>query len=446
MTGNRTKLLPMRFVTTLGFLFSSNFLVAVLSVFLGIATARLLGAEGRGEFYLFVQAVSLGTILVAFGIHSSFQYYLRKQLMSKSDIMGMVGFQLVLSTIILSVGLVLTKSYLREWFSFSDDSLYLMLVSMLLGLLVLYLNSIMMTFSRGVKATTRLAVVQSFLQLGLFLGFVFLLSDQTAATGYAVTAFILAVFIRALGSLGMVGDLKFSISKTFTSDLKELYVYGAASFLANISVILLFRVDTFMIQYFKGAEQLGIYSAAAAISEIVLLFSSAVGTALFAHIPKLELAERISLIKKTLLAISSLSAIAIVSLGVFGHIILYILFGEEFSEAIYPLLYLLPGLFFMSLNYCFANYFSGVGRPKITGYIFFLGVLTNVILNLYLIPDYGIAGAAIASSVAFFQVLLLFIWALKKLENINIQDLMTLSGDELNSIKNLVMSKWKDLF
>ena len=162
----------MQFRKTLGFLFSSNVLVAVLSVFLGVATARILGVEGRGEFYLFVQTVSLGTTFLAFGLQSSFQYFLSKQIMPKSDIIGMIILQLAFSTIILSVALALTKTYLVQWFSIDDDFLYAAFICVVLGISVLFFNSVMMTFSRGVKWTSILAVVSSALQLVLFLIFV----------------------------------------------------------------------------------------------------------------------------------------------------------------------------------------------------------------------------------------------------------------------------------
>ena len=436
----------MNFRKTLGFLFSSNVLVAVLSVLLGVATARILGVEGRGEFYLFVQTVSLGTTFLAFGLQSSFQYFLSKQIMPKSDIIGMIILQLVFSTIILSVALALTKKYLVQWFSIDDDFLYAAFICIVLGISVLFFNSVMMTFSRGVKWTSILAVVSSALQLVLFLVFVLLLPDEIGAISCAIIAFSMAYFIRSVASLSVIRDFKFKIKKKYTSDFKMLYKFGAASFLANISVLLLFKVDIFMIQSELGYHQLGIYSAAVTIAEMVLLFPTVVGTALFAHLPNLDFSARISLVRKTLLGVSVLSALALVVLFISGQMILNILFGKSFSGSIQPLLYLLPGLFFMSLNYCFANYFSGVGMPKITGYMFSFGVLTNVLLNFYLIPKYGIAGAAVASSLAYLQVLLSFLWALKRLENVSIQDLLGISKDEIKFIKRLVMSKWRGLF
>ena len=54
-----------------------------------------------------------------------------------------------------------------------------------------------------------------------------------------------------------------------------------------------------------------------------------------------------------------------------------------------------------------ANDFIGRGYPEINTYIALLIALTNLILNLWLIPLYGIKGAAIATSISYtFDVII----------------------------------------
>ena len=427
----------MLFSKTFGFLMSSNVLVVIISIFIGAATSRILGVEGRGEFYLFIQIVSLGTIIFSLGIHSAIQYHLSKEIISKDDIASMIILQLIATSIVL----FLLQSFLNSFLTLTYNMSILILISVLLGISILYLNSVMMTFSEGIKNTSILAPASSAVQLFVFIFLVVVLSDQFQKLSYAITAFIIGNIFRIIFSFYTVGKFNFNLKKKYLTDFKKLYKFAAASFLANLSVMLLFKLDIFMISSMLGYAELGIYSAAVTLIEMVLIVPTVIGTSLFTHLPTIGSKERIALVRKTLLGVMVMSIFLLIMLSIFGRIIIIILFGELFIEAIYPLLYLMPGIFFMSLNYCFANYFSGIGRPIITGCIFTIGVLINFILNLYFIPILGILGASIASSIAYFFVTLMFIYALWQFEKINSMELFVFSRKEIINLQFYIKNK-----
>jgi len=59
---------------------------------------------------------------------------------------------------------------------------------------------------------------------------------------------------------------------------------------------------------------------------------------------------------------------------------------------------LLPGVIMLSAERILASDISGRGRPQVIGRINGVQIVANVLLNLALIPRYGIIGAAIAAS------------------------------------------------
>ena len=63
---------------------------------------------------------------------------------------------------------------------------------------------------------------------------------------------------------------------------------------------------------------------------------------------------------------------------------------------------MIPGVVIFSLGKVLANDFTGRGFPEINTYIALLVALTNFSLNIWLIPIYGIKGAALATSVSYF--------------------------------------------
>src|SRR5690606_863129 len=87
--------------------------------------------------------------------------------------------------------------------------------------------------------------------------------------------------------------------------------------------------------------------------------------------------------------------------------VVIILFGDEFMPAITPFLYLIPAILFLSINTVYMNYFASLGMPMITLYSTFLATVTNVILNIWLLPNYGMVGASISSIVAYGSMLLI---------------------------------------
>jgi O-antigen/teichoic acid export membrane protein len=62
---------------------------------------------------------------------------------------------------------------------------------------------------------------------------------------------------------------------------------------------------------------------------------------------------------------------------------------------------MIPGVVIFSLGKVLANDFTGRGYPEINTYIAFVVALTNFGLNIWLIPTYGIKGAALATSTSY---------------------------------------------
>ena len=73
----------------------------------------------------------------------------------------------------------------------------------------------------------------------------------------------------------------------------------------------------------------------------------------------------------------------------------------EFVDSVQPFLYMIPGVVIFSMSKVLANDFIGRGYPEVNTYIAFVTALTNFGLNIWLIPIYGVKGAAIATSSSY---------------------------------------------
>jgi O-antigen/teichoic acid export membrane protein len=96
--------------------------------------------------------------------------------------------------------------------------------------------------------------------------------------------------------------------------------------------------------------------------------------------------------------------------GFFARDIIALIFGVGFVYAVLPLQILIIGTVIFGLVKAIGGSLPGIGRVdvnlKVTGF----GAIVNIILNLLLIPIYGIIGAAIATITSFVIIALSFIY------------------------------------
>lgn len=76
-------------------------------------------------------------------------------------------------------------------------------------------------------------------------------------------------------------------------------------------------------------------------------------------------------------------------------------FGEEYAAALPAFLWLLPGIIAGAGARIYSNCIAAAGKPEWNMYSS-IGVVTiNIVGNILLVPEYGVLGAAWATSVAY---------------------------------------------
>jgi len=82
------------------------------------------------------------------------------------------------------------------------------------------------------------------------------------------------------------------------------------------------------------------------------------------------------------------------------------LFGEKYLSGYPALQILLIGVLFYVVASANHNFLAGIGKPKTVTIIILLAAVLNVLLNLLLIPRWGINGAALATTASYFLMLI----------------------------------------
>lgn len=181
--------------------------------------------------------------------------------------------------------------------------------------------------------------------------------------------------------------------------------YGAATAAASLNMILLARLDHFMLLMLLGDPRaVGVYALSTLAAEIPRLFSGAVSSLLVPQTAADSSAGRES---QTPLVVR---ITALVMLGVLPLLaglywgaleILFMWAGEDY-QAGWPVFWILcAGTFCLGLDDIFSSHLLGRKRPHWNTLVSAAMLVLNVALNLWWIPRWGIVGAAWATTAAY---------------------------------------------
>jgi O-antigen/teichoic acid export membrane protein len=164
------------------------------------------------------------------------------------------------------------------------------------------------------------------------------------------------------------------------------------------------RIDQVMIKNMIDAKAVGLYDAAVRISELSYFVPQILLLALF---PVIINAKKVSpelyykRTKKLLLSLLVISISIALFITIFAKYLILIIFGASFAGALYPLWICAWSTVGASLNSLVQQILVAENMTKNITISAFLGMTTNVVLNIFFIPKYGISGAALATLISY---------------------------------------------
>lgn len=162
-----------------------------------------------------------------------------------------------------------------------------------------------------------------------------------------------------------------------------------------------FRVDTVFLGVLRAANEVGWYGSVYRLMDGVLMLPNAVagslGPTMSANFGegRLDVVRRLYQRGVKYLAMAGLFLGAV--FAVLGESIVAFLYGEEYAPAAAALRLLAPAVVFVFLRRQATEVLDNVDRRSDTVWIFGVGLVTNVVLNAFLVPAYGYLGAAAAT-------------------------------------------------
>ena len=174
--------------------------------------------------------------------------------------------------------------------------------------------------------------------------------------------------------------------------------------LSSISVMIYMKIDQIMIGQMLGNDAVGIYSAAARISEIWYFIATAVAASVLPAILEAKKNNEAQYRQRLQALFDLMTWIAIiVALPVtfFATPLVTMLFGADYSEAGGVLAIHVWATVFVFLGVAGGNWFLAENQQLISLQRTALGAAVNVLLNIVLIPMLGVVGAAWATLISY---------------------------------------------
>jgi O-antigen/teichoic acid export membrane protein len=181
----------------------------------------------------------------------------------------------------------------------------------------------------------------------------------------------------------------------------------------NMATALYYRFDVFLVSFFLGPAQVGLYALAVVISEALWQIPQAVSWAIFprtARTMNQGAAEFTCLVIRQVFAISCLSGIALAAVSPFA---VPLVFGEAFRPSVASIWWLIPGTISLSLAKVASADLAARSKTGYSTIFAIIALAVSVPLDLLLIPRMGIRGASLTSSVVYATDTVLLLAALK---------------------------------
>jgi O-antigen/teichoic acid export membrane protein len=189
------------------------------------------------------------------------------------------------------------------------------------------------------------------------------------------------------------------------SVFRNLLTFSWPLAVGSIIFIFLSKLDVLMIGFFLNSEEVGLYRAIQPLSQSATIF---IGSFNFLFLPlatkfyqsgDFESLSRIynSAVKWTVVLTLPIVAVFIIK----SREIITVLYGEVYLSSAIPLVILTVGLFGRTIVGPNAELLKAINQPKVELYGAVVGLIINFSLNIFLIPIYGIGGAAVATVIGF---------------------------------------------
>ena len=389
-----------KYLTNSSWLLTDRILRLIIGFFVGIYIARYLGPDRFGILNYSFSYVALFSSIASLGLDEIVISDILKGNANQKAILGTSFILKVIASII--IVLVICISF---YFQINSPIVNTYILILSFSTVFQSFNVIDLFFQSKVKA--KFSVIANFINLALNSIIRLLLIFYQASLIYFVISYLLdTVFI----SIGLFTFYKNQNNPNFFKyfDFKiarNLLSRSWPLIFSGLVIVIYMRVDQIMIKQMLGFKSVGAFSIAVKLTELWYFIPAAIGSSVF---PAIVNSKESNDGKYYFRIYSLLSFMVLFTIIVsvpticFSDFLISSLYGVEYKDAIPVLKIYIWATVFVSIGIVSSKWFILENLNKITLYRCIIGVIVNILLNFWLIPIFGIAGAAFSTVISQF--------------------------------------------
>ncbi len=388
-------------ISNTGWLVADNILRLFIGLVVGVWVARYLGPVSFGELSYALALVGMFSVIAGLGIDGNIVRDLLREPERQGEILGTAFRLKFVGSIVSALICILAVVILRPQ---QPQSIWIVAV-LSAGMAFLAVETISLWFQAKVQSKFSVYpknvayVLGALIRVGLIL-------DEAPLIAFAWAGLIES----CLAALGLIlvyrrrhGHLLTAWTASW-SRAKVMLIEGWPLLFSAVSAVLYMRIDAIMLGQLSNDYAVGIYGAATRISEIWYFIPMAVTSSLLPGLVRLHeqcpsvFQERLTWIFR-IFALGSFCVSAVVAFT--ADELVTLLYGQTYLESGPVLSLHIWASIAVFMGVASDRYLIIAQMQKITLYRTLIGMLSNIMLNYFLIPPYGALGAAWATLISY---------------------------------------------
>ena len=361
-----------------------------------IYAARVLGAAGYGVFSYVVGLAGFFTVLADVGIKSALTREI-SQKPNRAPYYFATAFWIKAALLVLTALVII---FIAPYIS-KIDAVRTLIPFVAFLMIFDGLREFSAAYFRGKEKMELDALLIIVTNVAItIIGFIAL---YFSATAKALTiAYIFSAGTGAILGIYILRKRFAQVIKYFRKNLlKPILKASLPIALLGIIGVFMLNIDIVMLGFYKGAREIGFYSASQKIVQLLYVLPAILAMSTFPAISRLiseKAKKKAKVLMERAVAAVFLLALPITAGGaILSSQIIALIYGAEYLPAspaffflIFTPLLVFPGM--LVGNYIFAYNRQRQIVPRVLA-----GIIANVVLNILLIPPFGIAGCAVAT-------------------------------------------------
>jgi O-antigen/teichoic acid export membrane protein len=405
-------------------IFGSQIINTVIGFVSSIFITRILGPEGRGENTIFTNSIAFGVLFFGFSVNSTIVYFINSGKAKAGQLLSTIILLIFSSTILIygtlhlltyfgALHLALPEGIQTTRYKLIFTAIYF--TSLLNGVLLAYLSS----YKKFKAISIYGAALQIIPAIIYSLMFFSMLPYNHAAPfkSVVIVTFIVAVCssIAIVILFWKLLHIKPEKKLVPVSLIRQFVFFSSLAYIGNIATFLNYKLDFWVIDSYQEKSQLGIYSLAAQLSQLLWLLPTAIASVLYSYASSCTEREAVNYtVKLKQVSFYSTFIFAIAGL-ILAYFFIPILYGNEFAGAFKLMVIFLIGVIPFGITTVLSSFFAARGNFKISFVVSLITLFISSSLYFTLIPRFGLIGGAVSSAITYMSITIITeIWFCKK--------------------------------